>query len=418
MTEEQVTAPAAYIPRDATAAITAALAALPVVVLTGMRQTGKTTLLREQPELQGRRYLSLDDFVVLEAARREPEALLAGDEPLTIDEVQRCPQLLSAIKLAVDRDRRPGRFLLSGSANLALLGGVAETLAGRALYLQLHPFTRRELARAGAERPFLHRLFEEPGRRPPASRTRHSLRPDEVLLGGMPPACIAGAEGARLWFAGFEQTYIERDVRSLSQVADLVTFRRVLQLAALRSGQVLNTSEIGRDARLNATTTARYLGVLETSFLMTRLAPFLRNRASRVIKSPKLFLSDAGLAGHLAGVETLEAAAEEPLRGALYETYVHQNLAAVVGAHWPRARLAYWHVQGRHEVDFVIEAGRDCLALEVKAASRWGERDLAGLRAFLAATPRCRAAILGYNGAEVVALGERLWAVPLGLALS
>lgn len=407
-----------YLARDLAAAISDALEVLPVVALTGMRQTGKTTLLREQPGLRARRYVTLDDFGQLEAARSDPEALLAGNQPLTIDEAQRCPELLSAIKLAVDRDRRPGRFLLSGSANFALLHGVAETLAGRALYLQLHPLSRRELAGGGRRQLFLRALFQRA--RGAARRAVSSpvVAPDEVLLGGIPPARLGDRRGAALWFTGFEQTYIERDVRSLSQVADLVAFRRVLQLAALRTGQILNQSDLGRDAQLNATTTARYLGLLETSFLVVRLPPFLGNRASRLVKSPKLFLADSGLAAHLAGVDRLDAATDEPLRGPLYETYTCQNLVALLGAHWPEARLAYWHVQGRHEVDFVIEAGRDCLAVEVKAASRWNDRDLSGLRAFLEVTPNCRAAVLAYSGQELVRLAERLWAAPLGLVLS
>ena len=134
-------------------------------------------------------------------------------------------------------------------------------------------------------------------------------------------------------------------------------------------------------------------------------------------KAPKLYAGDAGLAAHLAGVDDLALSAEEPLRGPLFETYVAHSLGAVLEAHWPGARLGFWNIQGRHEVDFVVESGRDCLAIEVKAASRWTERDLAGLRAFLERTPRCRAAIIAYNGEQAVRLGDKLWAVPLSTLL-
>lgn len=408
--------------REITPALLHALVHMPVVVLTGMRQVGKSTLLQHQPELARRRYVSLDDFAHLEAARRDPEAFLAGDEPVTVDEAQKCPELLPVIKRLVDQRRVPGRFLLSGSANFALLRGITESLAGRAVYLTLHPFTRRELAGRLEEEPFLVRFFRAAAPEallaaaPPGAPA--PVAPEEVLRGGMPPVCLGAAGDPGLWFRGYEQTYLERDVRALSQVADLIAFRRLLVLTALRTGQVLKVSELARDARLAAATAGRYLGVLEASCVVRRLAPYLANRASRLIKSPKLYLSDAGLAAHLAGVTALDPGMDEPLRGALLETYVAQNLAGILEARWPEARLSFWHVQGRHEVDFVIEAGRATLAMEVKAGSRWQERDLAGLRAFLAATPGCRAAILAHQGTAAARLGERLWALPLSLLLS
>lgn len=388
-----------------------ALAELPVVVLTGLRQSGKSTFLQHERGFGRRRYRTLDDPAQLAAARSDPEAFVRSDAALTIDEAQKCPELLVAVKREVDRTRAPGRFLLSGSANFALLRGITESLAGRALYLTLHPFTRRELAGRLAPAPFIRRSFESGA--PPGRAAPGGVEPRAVLEGGLPPVCLGQARRPALWFRGYEQTYLERDVRELSRIGDLVPFRNLLQLAALRTAQLLSVSELGRDAKLNAATAARYLGVLEASFVVRRVAPFLANRASRLIKSPKLYLSDSGLASHLAGVDEPRLAAGDPMWGALLETYVAQNLAAILDADWPDARLGYWHVQGRHEVDFVIESGRDCLAIEIKAASRWHERDLAGLRVFLDRTPRCRVALLAYAGAEVVQLGERLWAVPL-----
>jgi hypothetical protein len=402
--------------RELATLVQEALGALPVVVVTGLRQAGKTTFLRSEPALAGRRYYDLDDFATLEAARRDPEALLEGDEPVTVDEAQRCPDLLVAVKRVVDRRRAPGRFLLSGSANLALLSGVSESLAGRALYLRLEPFTRRERTGLLTERPFLIRFLERPELPP---RVEIEPLPDEeVLDGGMPPVALGETRRRDLWFLGYEQTYLERDVRDLSQVADLVTFRNVLRLAALRTAQILNQSELARDARLPAATAARYLGLLETSFVLRKLAPHLRNRASRLIKSPKLFVADSGLAAHLTGAEDLRATAGEPLRGALYETYVLQNLAGILGAYLPRAELGFWSVQGRHEVDFTITSGRQTFAIEVKAATRFGDRDLAGLRALAAKTPDFRAGLLAYNGEEALPLGDNLFAVPIGLLLS
>ncbi len=408
--------------REITPALLHALAHMPVVVLTGMRQVGKSTLLQHQPELARRRYMSLDDFAQLEAARCDPEAFLWGDEPVTVDEAQKCPELLPVIKRLVDRQRVPGRFLLSGSANFALLKEITESLAGRAVYLTLHPFTRRELSGRLEEEPFLMRFFRAAAPEALLAAVPQGaaapVAPEEVLRGGMPPVCLGAVGDPGLWFRGYEQTYLERDVRALSQVADIIAFRRLLVLTALRTGQILKVSELARDAHLAAATAGRYLGVLEASFVVCRLAPYLASRASRLIKSPKLYLSDAGLAAHLAGVTALDPGVDEPLRGALLETYVAQNLAGILESRWPGARLSFWHVQGRHEVDFIIEAGRSTLAIEVKAGSRWQERDLAGLRAFLAVTPGCRAAILAHQGTAAARLGERLWALPLSLVLS
>lgn len=409
---------AAYLPREMTALTREALRSMPVVVITGLRQAGKTTFLQRDPALAGHRYLTLDDYSTLGAAQRDPDALLGGDAPLVLDEIQRCPELLPAVKRAVDRRRRPGRFVLSGSANLHLLAGVSESLAGRALYLTLHPFTRRERLGLITETPFVVRLLDSGQPPAPPARLPPRIDEDELLRGGLPPIALDTGTRRDLWLLGYEQTYLERDVRSLAQVADLVGFRTLLRLAALRTAQVLNQSELARDAKMSAAALGRYLGVLETSLVLGRLSPYRRSRASRLIKSPKLFVSDAGLAAHLTGVSDLRPTADEPLRGALHETFVLQNLAGILGAHRERAEIGFWSVQGRHEVDFVIAHGRRVIGIEVKAASRFGPGDLSGLKAFLASTPGAAAGILAYNGGELVPLGERLYAVPLSLLLS
>ena len=393
----------------------AALASMPVVVVTGLRQSGKSTFLQHEKGLAGRRYLTLDDPAQLAAARSDPEAFVHSESPLTIDEAQKCPELLTAIKREVDRARRPGRFLLSGSTNFALLKGITESLAGRALYLTLHPFSRRELAGKLAVTPFVRRAFD--AGEPPRRSATGGIAARAIVEGGLPPVCLAEAPSPALWFKGYEQTYRERDVREPARIGDLVPFRTLLLLAACRTAQVLGVSEIGRDAKLNSATTTRYLSLLEASFVMRKLSPFLANRATRLIKSPKLYIADSGLACHLTGIDESRLTAGDPLSGALLDTYVAQNLVANLDADWPEARLSYWHVQGRHEVDFVIEAGRDCIAIEVKAAARWNNRDLAGLRAFLDKTPRCRAAFLAYGGREGVKLADRLWAAPLAAVL-
>jgi len=403
-----------YIPREIAPRLVRALQRLPVVVVSGLRQVGKSTLLQQEESIAANRtYYTLDDFAILAAAQRNPESLT--ERTATLDEVQRCPELLLAIKKSVDEERRPGRFVLSGSANLALLSHVSETLAGRAAYIALQPMTRREVRAQTANPPFLVEFMR-------SQTLRHEpVKPvteQEVLAGGLPPACLGPRDTLAEWFRGYVQTYVERDVRQLSQITDLVAFRTLTQLAALRTGQVLVISTLARDAKLSAATAGRYLGLLEASFLVRRLPPFLKNRSTRLIKSPKLYVSDSGLAAYLTGVESLEPTRDERLRGALFETYVAQNLAGLLDAHLPDAQLAYWHEQGRHEVDFVIESGRKVFAVEVKTAARWTEDDFSGLRTFVDRTPACAAAILAYNGREALHLGGKMFAIPLGHLLA
>jgi predicted AAA+ superfamily ATPase len=405
-----------YKQRDLASLVSAALENMPVVVITGMRQAGKTTFLQNQPGLGQRRYLTFDDFPQLAAAKSDPDGFVRSEEPLTIDEAHKCPEIFTAVKRAVDKRRRPGHFLLSGSANFALLKSIRESLAGRALYLQMRPFSRRELSGEISERPFLERFFQT--QKIPKGGKSKSIHTEDVLTGGMPAVCLGEVKNRNLWFKGYEQTYLERDLREISQVENLMALRDLLHLTALRTGQLLSPSQLGRDAKLSAATTSRYLSLLETSFIITRLNPYLRNKASRIIKTPKLYLNDSGLACYFAGLDRFESGSGGPLIGALFETYVAQNLMNIIDSVWPEAHLYFWTIQGRQEVDFIIEAGRSCLALEIKWGAKWQERDLAGLKAFLASTPHCKGAILGYNGGDAVQLGEKLWALPISLVLS
>jgi predicted AAA+ superfamily ATPase len=404
-----------YLPREIRRLVAQTMNSMPVIVITGMRQTGKTTFLQNDPLFKDYHYLSLDDFATLQTALSQPEALLAEGEKLCIDEAQKAPELLTAIKKAVDKKRKAGRFVLSGSANFSLLKGISESLAGRAVYLTMHPFSRREMNAVRNGEPFIVRLLE--GKRAPVIERGEPVRPADVLRGGMPAVAFQGLGDAAVWFQGFEQTYVERDIRELARVDDPLGFRTVIKLAALRTGQIFNMSQLARDAHLSLVTATRYLQLAETSFLFDRLPPFLRNRSSRLIKSPKLYVADSGLACHLTDVESIDSKDDEPLRGVLFETYALQNLRSVLDAHLPNARISYWHVQGRHEVDFVVEHKKSCVALEVKATTRWSEGDLTSLRLFLEKTPSCRMGLLAYNGTQIAKVGETLWAVPMGTVL-
>ena len=403
-----------YLKRDITNQVVGALNDMPVVAITGMRQTGKSTFLQEQAEFHGRKYITLDDFAQLAAAKENPDNFVGTEQPLIIDEVQRCPELLVAIKRAVDRCRVPGQFILSGSANLLLMKNISESLAGRAVYFNMHPFNRRELNEQTAEIPFIKRFFinqnisEFKGARPISS--------EDVIKGGMASVNLENFNNPINWFKGYEHTYLDRDIRDLGRIGDIIPFRGLLHLAALRTSGVLSISDLGRDARLKSTVVSNYLSLMEVSCILYRVAPYLRNPASRLIKSPKFYMGDSGLACYLAGIEELKP--DNQFKGAMVETYVAQNLVSIVHSTWPRANIYFWNIQGRHEVDFIIETGYKCIAIEVKASARWEKNDLTGLKSFIATTPHCLAGILAYNGGTAVSLGNKLWAIPLELLLS
>ena len=405
-----------YFQRDLAPAVGKALRNMPVVVITGLRQSGKTTFLQHEFPTDKRRFITFDDFAQLSAAKADPDHFVTTDEDLTIDEAHKCPEIFTAIKRVVDKKRRPGQFLLSGSANFMLLKKITESLAGRSVYFEMRPFTRREINERVAENSFLESFFEEqtiPGR-----GKYKPIKPGEILNGGMPSICLGSIEDRTFWFKGYEQTYLERDIREISQIENIIAYRNFLHLACLRTAQILNLSQLGRDAKLSSITTSKYLSILETSFILSKLNPYLRNKASRLIKSPKIYISDSGLACYMAGIHALQVDEREPLLGAMFETYIAQNLISIVGGRWKEAEIYFWSVQGRHEVDFIIEAGRNCLAIEVKSSARWEKKDLSGLEAFVNSTPPCVAGILGHNGTEAVRLSEKIWALPLDLILS
>lgn len=386
------------LPRVVSTALSERMRVMPAVVVTGARQTGKSTL-AEQLVPGVRRYATLDDLDVLDAARRDPEVLVGGTGPVTLDEVQREPELLRAVKRAIDRDRTPGRFLLTGSANLLLMRQVSESLAGRASYLTLWPMTRREqrgLGRCGRWED----LFATPD-----AEWRELLTDEKEIAedwhmlarrGGFPtPALeLTTASDRRIWFDGYVRTYLERDLQDLANISSLPDFRRLMRAACLRMGQLVNQTELGRDVALPQPTVHRWLNLLETSYLLVRLPAYAVNRTKRLIKAPKIYWGDTGIAMHLA--ET-----EEP-GGALLENVVLHDLLAWRDARIERAELGYWRTSIGEEVDFIIEAGGKLLPIEVKSTARPRIGDAAHLRTFQAEYgKKSRAGLLLHTGNTV-----------------
>jgi len=385
------------------------LRVMPAVVVTGARQTGKSTL-AQQLDSGKRRYFSLDDLDMAETARRDPELLVGGDQPVTLDEVQREPDLLRAVKRAIDRQRRPGQFLLTGSANLLLMRQVSESLAGRASYLSLWPMTRREqagLGRCG--------LWEELLATPDTEwldllRAQPDAPEDWRALarrGGFPTPAVhmKTPQDRAIWFDGYVRTYLERDLQSLSAISALPDFRRLMRAVCLRLGQLVNQTELGRDVALAQPTVHRYLNLLETSYLLVRLPAYAVNRTKRLIKSPKLYWGDTGVALHLGG-------SDEP-GGAHLENLVLHDLLVWRDARLNRAELCYWRTATGEEVDFVIEDGGRLLPIEVKATGRPRLGDATQLRSFRAEYGRkARAGLLLHAGSTLEWIAPDVLAVP------
>ena len=396
------------LPRQLAAALEQRLAAMPAVVLTGARQTGKSTLVQALP--QNRRYWTLDDLDVREAARRDPEQLLGGDAPVTLDEVQREPELLHAIKRAVDQRRTRGRFLVTGSANLLLMKGVSESLAGRAAYLTLWPMTRREqlgLGRCGAWDALLSAREAEWPAILEAQEVPEEPWAELAARGGFPtPALeLETTQDRALWFDGYARTYLERDLQDLASIASLPDFRRLMRATCLRLGQLVNQTEIGRDVALPQPTVHRWLNLLEASHLLVRLPAYAVNRTKRLIKAPKVYWADTGLALHLA---------QQPApTGAHLENLVLHDLLAWREARVDRPELAYWRTATGEEVDLVIEAGERLLPIEVKAGTRPRLSDATHLRSFRAEYgKRSRAGLLLHTGSVTEWLAPDVLAVP------
>lgn len=387
---------------------------MPVVVVAGARQTGKSTLVRHLDST--RRYLTLDDLDVLDHARRDPDSLLARP-PLTLDEVQRAPELLLAIKRRVDEQRRPGDYLLTGSAQFALMRNVADSLAGRAVYLDLNPFCPLEWLQAPHADALIDCLFDDdPDYTLWASSTPGGNWMEWVLRGGFAPALeSANSEARALWFGGYVQTYLERDLRELSDVSSLPDFQRMMRIAAQRTGRLLNQAEVARDTGIAHATCHRYLNLLETGFQIARLKPFTANPTTALVKSAKLFWSDSGLASWLAGIHDGVALQQRADAGFWLEQAVFQTLQSWRATDPFRRRLSYWRTRGGDEVDFVLEDEQRCVAIEIKAGSRVGADDMRGLRRFAdsqsRATKPVRCVVL-YGGRDIRFFGDHATAIP------
>jgi predicted AAA+ superfamily ATPase len=356
-----------------------ALADTPVVLLNGARQTGKSTLVKELiSKDHPARYITLDDAAVLAAAKEDPSGFVAGlDEAVVIDEVQRAPELFLAIKAEIDRHRRPGRFLLTGSADVLLLPHMAESLAGRMEVLTLLPFSQGEID--GTNERFIDTLF---GQKLPTISNLSNRKAifKRIITGGYPEISERKTdERRRVWFNSYVTTILQRDVRDLANIEGLTSLPRLLVLLAARATATLNLAEISRETGIAQTTLRRYLTLLETTFLIHHLPPWFTNIGKRLVKSPKLLLCDTGLMSYELGINEERIALDPGLAGPLMENFVAMEMFKQCA--WSRTRPKLFHFRTQHgeEVDLIMESpAGQIVGIEVKASASVDSKDFKG----------------------------------------
>lgn len=406
---------ASYHPRSLVSSIKVAMKDTPVICLLGPRQCGKSTLVRTS--FPKHTYLNLDQEEILLPALRDPAGFVKNlPERVILDEVQRAPRLLRAIKVSVDNDRHPGRFILTGSANLLLLPQLSDSLAGRMEVLQLHPFTEAEKERQPGKflKNFLARKIKPQIQEIPDKELSPSLQ-ERLVAGGYPEPLKRSRVRARQWYQNYLKSIIERDIHDVAKVRDAHQLLKLLKFVSFSTGELINTTSLSNALRLDRKTVEHYLSILEKVFLIHFLHPWHPNDGKRLIKNPKLHFLDTGLAAALAGLKATDWILKRERFGHLLESCVVQQLIAQAG--WTDADLQFWHYRDHDkvEVDLVITRGEETWGIEVKAAASIDDRDGQGLRRL---ANRCgknfRSGIVFYNGNSTFQLADkRFMAVPL-----
>jgi predicted AAA+ superfamily ATPase/predicted nucleotidyltransferase len=403
------------IPRFIRHKLLAALSDTRVVLLNGARQTGKSTLVQQFMDERQGRYLTLDDPATAGTARSDPMSLVrnAGNF-LVIDEVQHAPELFPAIKRVVDADGRPGRFLLTGSANVFLVPRMSESLAGRIEILPLNPLSQGEMT--GNDTNLVDELFDSTPLQAGSQAVDRLNVCERMLMGGFPEV-VDRMQGERrdAWFRSYVASLLQRDVRDLAQIDGLTELPRLLGLLAARSGALLNMSEVSRSTGIAHSTLRRYLALLEATFIFQPLPAWSNNLSKRFVKSPKIHLLDSGLAAHLRKDGDASVLARSPNLGPLLETFVVQEVRKLLA--WSRQDATPYHFRTAAglEVDLVLEArGLRIVGIEVKAASNIGQSDFRGLRALAeTAGDKFAGGAVLYLGEQRLQFGDKLWALPV-----
>jgi predicted AAA+ superfamily ATPase len=401
-------------PRNIKNELKAAIADTPVILLNGARQTGKSTFLSSMQQDSASQVFSLDDLVTLQAIQSNAQAYLAGlpDIRIILDEVQRAPELFLPLKEAVDRDRRPGRFLLTGSANVLTLPKLADSLAGRMEILTLWPLSQGEIRQV--KEGFIDLLFSESGMPQVSGLPLQALC--ELLITGGYPEPLARREPKRrgAWFHAYINTILQRDVQELSRIEGLAALPNLLTLLATRTGGLLNTADLSRSLSITNPTLLRYIRLLEAVFLVVSLPPWFSNLGKRLVKAPRLYLNDTGLLCHLLDLEVESLIQNRNHLGPILENFVVMELMKQAGWSNKSVRLSHYRTHAGQEVDIILEVGTRIVGVEVKAASNLTVDHYKGLRHLRDELGGMfHRGIVLYTGQQTVAVDEKIWAVPI-----
>ncbi|AYG63739.1 ATP-binding protein [Rhizobium jaguaris] len=382
-----------------------------VVLIVGPRQSGKTTLAKKMAN-EVMEYYTLDNATTLDAARQDPVGFVRGMDRAIIDEIQRAPELLLAIKESVDTDQRPGRFLLTGSANLMTLPRVADSLAGRMEVVRLLPLAQSEIRTAGSS--FLRDAFQN------EAKAGEPFVGDDlmaaVLAGGYPEALGRKTLSRRQdWYANYIQAIVQRDVRDVAQIEQIAQMPRLLRILAEHSGQLVNYSGIGAAIGMNHITTQKYVGIFESLFLARTVQPWFSNKLKRLTKTPKIHFLDSGLLASLRDLSLDRLRDDRGQFGALLETFVLGEILKLASGGQTRFEFSHFRDKQQNEVDIVIEDRRGrIVGIEIKAAASVSNSDFSGLRILAEASgERFVSGMVLYDYHKVIPFGERLSAVPI-----
>jgi uncharacterized protein len=391
-----------------------ALADSPVVLLHGPRQCGKTTLARMVGDELGFTYFTFDDDVQRAAAKADPVGFVADlPERAVLDEVQRVPGLFTSLKVAVDVHRKPGRFILTGSANVLLVPRLADSLAGRMEILRLYPLAQTELT--GKSSNFLSMLFTGGFKAGSHGRREGRALAKRVANGGYPDALARSTERRRaVWYRDYADTLIQRDIRDLARISSLDALPRLLALAAGQTACLVNISELAAPFQVSRPTIREYVTLLSRIFLLDELPPWHNNRMKRLVKTPKLHMGDTGLACALLGLDAESLWENRALFGRLLETFVYQELRRQ--ASWQEDGLTFNHFRDKDqaEVDVILESRGRLAGVEVKAGATVTAADFKGMHKLRNTVPNAFAAgVVLYDGESVVAFGNDLYAIPI-----
>ena len=408
---------ATFYPRYIKPRLIEALKDSPVVLIHGPRQCGKTTLTRIVGEHKKYEYISFDDNVILSAATEDPIGFIANlSKKVILDEVQKAPHIFSALKMSVDNHRAPGRFMLTGSANILNMPKLSDSLAGRMQILQLHPLSQEEIAQSKPY--FLSAVFKDKFKVKRIKKKQINII-DRITTGGFPvPVKLSTNRKKEVWYRNYIETLLKRDIMDISKARSIDTIPKLLALSSAHTAQLVNFTTLSKAFQISRATVVDYIALLEQMFFVTKLPPWHTSRFRRLIKTPKIHLGDAGLACAMLGLNTLSLKRNRSLLGQLLETFVFQELRRQ--ASYSKHHHTFFHYRDKKgaEVDIVIERDHLITGIEVKASASVNRGDFKGLLALKKTTgKRFVCGIVLYDGEMSLSFGRQMYAVPLNALL-